>query len=171
VASGAIGHFHVAANAISSGQINVAGTPDGTKFLRDDYNWAASTTASGAVTAGVSMEFTCGELISGCQGVEVWSAANGNAVRRWGGGASPVVGVTISGNVSGGSCTLVLIGVLKSAASGMFQFSEVSGKPGYLAWMHSGGGLHVANTLISGGGAQIGVYTSGAIVITRVGTL
>jgi hypothetical protein len=49
IASGTIGSFDFAPNAITSGHINIAGTPDGTLFLRDDFTWAA---AGGGVTSG-----------------------------------------------------------------------------------------------------------------------
>jgi hypothetical protein len=41
VASGQIGNFAVASGAITSGRLGVTGTPDGTKFFRDDFAWAA----------------------------------------------------------------------------------------------------------------------------------
>ena len=54
IGSGQIGHFHVASGAIASGQIDTTGTPDGTKFLRDDFTWSPITASilSGAVGSG-----------------------------------------------------------------------------------------------------------------------
>lgn len=37
VASGQVGDAHVASGAITSGRLGVTGTPDGSKFLRDDF--------------------------------------------------------------------------------------------------------------------------------------
>lgn len=54
IASGVVGNFHIASGAVTSGRIGAAGTPDGTKFLRDDYSWqpAGSVLGSGDVGSG-----------------------------------------------------------------------------------------------------------------------
>jgi hypothetical protein len=54
IASGQIGQFHVASGAVTSGRIGATGTPDGTKFLRDDFTWNAPALSltSGAATSG-----------------------------------------------------------------------------------------------------------------------
>lgn len=49
IGSGQIGQFHVSSGAVTSGRLGVAGTPNGTLFLRDDFTWAA---AGGAVASG-----------------------------------------------------------------------------------------------------------------------
>ncbi len=49
ISSGQIGKPHIASGAIASGQLGVTGTPDGTKFLRDDFSWQ---TAGGGLTSG-----------------------------------------------------------------------------------------------------------------------
>jgi len=49
IGSGQVSQFHIASGAITSGHLSVAGTPDGSKFLRDDFSWAA---AGGGLTSG-----------------------------------------------------------------------------------------------------------------------
>lgn len=54
LASGAVGKPHIASGAIASGQLAVTETPDGTKFLRDDFSWRAlaATVNSGDIGSG-----------------------------------------------------------------------------------------------------------------------
>ncbi len=54
VSSGQVGKPHVASGAIASGQLGVTGTPDATKFLRDDFTWAAAgpVLVSGSIQSG-----------------------------------------------------------------------------------------------------------------------
>lgn len=50
IGSGQLGQFHVASGAVTSGRLGVAGIPDGTQFLRDDFTWQP--TAGGGLTSG-----------------------------------------------------------------------------------------------------------------------
>ena len=54
IASGQVGWPHHASGAVRSGHLSTTGVPDGSKFLRDDFSWAAAGggLSSGAVGSG-----------------------------------------------------------------------------------------------------------------------
>ena len=49
IASGQVNQFAIASGAVTSGRLGVTGTPDGSKFLRDDFTWQA---VSGGIASG-----------------------------------------------------------------------------------------------------------------------
>jgi len=55
ISSGSVGPMQIASGAIGSGRLNTIGTPNGTLFLRDDFNWAS--VGGGSITSG--------EIVSG----------------------------------------------------------------------------------------------------------
>ena len=50
IASGQVGNFHISSGAVTSGRLGVTGSPDGTKYLRDDFTWQA--VVGGGLTSG-----------------------------------------------------------------------------------------------------------------------
>jgi hypothetical protein len=171
IASGNVGRMHLASGAVNSGHINTTGTPDGTKFLRDDLVWAAPTASLGS---GTDVEYnrqgfwaTTVELISGAKAVS-WASGGSPRIQRanvLSGWRSPAIGVTMSGTVSGGSCFVVTQGPVTYAASGAI----VSGDHGAQLFAGSGGLIIPASGnyhggASSGGGARSTVV-SGRVVM------
>jgi hypothetical protein len=73
IASGQVGKSHIASGAVTSGQLGTTGTPDGTKFLRDDFTWTtAFTLTSGIITSGLIGDnaVNSGNISSGAIGFE-----------------------------------------------------------------------------------------------------
>lgn len=170
LASGNVGRMHLASGAVNSGHLNTTGTPDGTKFLRDDFQWTAATAvvnsgdigsgkiASGAVDGfyGVSRRIQSGtvgsfDMASGA--IEAGAIGSG-AVR--------------SGNIASGSIGLnhtqsgVIFGVPIALVSGEVSSGEVAS--GTIAGFY-GPTRHIQSGTV--GGFDLG---SGAVETGRIGS-
>jgi hypothetical protein len=187
IASGAVGSPHLAIGSVISGHIgnnavtsgNIASGAVGSPHI------AANSIVSGHITSGTQISysrnlkdiFDCAELISGVKAVAIGSGtgAQGNLpivrAERASGLRLPAIGVTISGNLSGQTCEVVLYGTVITSASGMIA----SGFPGKLMYVGSGGmiislsgmtGVSSGAAFVSGHYQQaIGIAISGGVFV------
>ena len=184
VASGIIGQFHVSSGAITSGRLGVTGTPDGSKFLRDDFNWAAplgGDLSSGAVQSGhtgsgVTVTYArnfiddtklAGQAISGIRAVTLGSGGRYVVTaERQSGLRMPAIGVSITNAVSGAAVTFVHDGFVPMPGSG----TMVSGAAGGV-WVGSGGLLIGLSGFPAGASSGPGVGAFSGSLIQQVGFL
>ena len=154
IASGSIGHFHVASGAITSGQLGVAGTPTGTNFLRDDFNWA--TPAANNAEILIDSTFITAELISGGRAVALNTSGRLQIAMASVSGRMPAIGVLETNVLSGQSATIVQKG---RAISPSFNFSGQIGNP-----MYVGASGTIETTAFSGSEVQslgVAAFASG----------
>ncbi len=143
VASGQIGNFHLSSGSVTSGRLGVTETPDGTKFLRDDFSWRAAGAlltsgainqdelASGLIIRDVAtivsgynplISGMSEESISGVRAVCVSQSGNIRIAMASVSGRMPAIGVVVDNTASGIQANVHQFGVF-AAASGMFEFS------------------------------------------------
>lgn len=192
IASGVVGQFHVSSGAVSSGRLATTGTPDGTKFLRDDFSWQAGTAlTSGVVASG----FAASGLIQGFFGATRHIASGTVGVSDFGSGAVVVgaigSGAVISGNIGSGQVGNLHV-ASGSISSGRLSTTGTPDGTKFLrddfSWATAGGGLssgNVGSGFISSGTVQgffgttrhiasgtVGVtdFGSGAVVVGTIGS-
>lgn len=161
IASGSIGGFDLGNNVVLSAHIGSGQVSD-------------FKLASGTRAAGIQMWFNTAELISGVKAVALASGSGDTIVRaeRQSGLRLPAIGVTVSGNVSGGAALVVMEGPVYGGVSGMLA----SGFNGQALYVGSGGlivnksgfmdGASSGAPTLSGSAVQmIGVAISGGIEV------
>jgi hypothetical protein len=146
IASGQVGKPHIASGAVASGQLATTGTPDGTKFLRDDFAWVAP-----------SFSITSGQIVSGLIGDDAVNSGNiaSGVISRF----HMASGAINSGHMGSGS-VVGAIGAGRTIASGTiahFDFGSGAIRSGDIASGQVGFG-HLAN-----GSVQSGTISSGEI--------
>ena len=162
IASGQVGQFHVASGAVTSGRLGVTGTPDGTKFLRDDFTWQ---TAGGGLTSGaVGSGIIASGSVDGFFGPSRRIQSGTVGVFDFGSGA------VIAGTVGSGAI------VSANIASGQVGFNHLSSgsvgsgalASGQVTTFKLGSGAVMSGQLGSG---QVGQFhvASGAVTSGRLG--
>lgn len=138
IASGNVGNPHIASGAIESGQLGItAGTPDGTKFLRDDFSW--QTAGAGLTSGAVASGLIASGSVQGFFGTTRHIASGTVGVFDLGSGA------VVAGTIGSGS---VVSGNVGSGQIGRFHVAS-----GQLAGFELGSGSIVSGRIASG---QIG---------------
>jgi hypothetical protein len=169
--SGQVGSFHIASGAVGSGRLAVAGTPDGTKLLRDDFTWttpgAASVNSgdigSGKIASGAVQGFfgTTRDIASGTVGV--WDFGSG-AIQS-GAIASGQVG---GGHVASGSLNTYNLASGTATTAALFVMQSISGTAwaniteeiisgGRVVSMSPSGNIRIAMSSVSGRMPAVGV--------------
>lgn len=169
--AGCISNVHLNSGAVTSGRLAVTGTPDGTKFLRDDLSWQVPLASGAQIIPGQVIKWcNTTELISGQRAV-MWASGGYPRIKRAdprSGQYTPVVGVTLSGGVSGASVAVVVHGPVNWAASGMMA----SGFHGDPVFAGSGGTVVMASGTHAGGTSSGGgIKTLSGMVACGVGTI
>lgn len=178
IASGNVGWPHIAASAVRSGHLSTTGTPDGTKFLRDDFSWA--TAGAGLASGNVGSGYLASGSVQGYFGTTPNIASGTVGIFDFGSGAV-VVGVIGSGAVISGNIASGQIGTGHLANNAVTSGDIASGQ---VAWAHLS--LEAARSGHIGSGAvegyfgnnrhivsgTVGVFDlgSGAVVAGRVGS-
>lgn len=183
IASGQVGQFHVASGSVTSGRLGVAGTPDGTLFLRDDFNWAAPA-AGGLVSGSVQSGHVASGAIQGFFGATRHIASGTVGAFDFGSGAvvagSIGSGAVLSGHigsgqvgtshladesVASGDVASGSLSTFKVASGGFLSGAIGSGQVGNA---HIGSGAVLSGHLASG---QVGQFhiASGAVSSGRLG--
>jgi hypothetical protein len=154
VASGQVGQFAISSGAVTSGRLGVTGTPDGTKFLRDDFTWTAptATVASGGIQSGM----IASGAVQGFFGSTRHIASGTVGVFDFGSGA------VIAGTVGSGA---IVSGNIASGQLSTFHFAS-GAKIDSAEWLIDD--IFVTNEVISGGKA-VAFNQSGQLVIAMAG--
>jgi hypothetical protein len=147
IASGQVGQFHISSGAVTSGRLGVTGTPDGTKFLRDDFTWATPTVVSGAIQSGM----IASGAVQGFFGSTRNIASGTVGVFDFGSGA------VIAGTVGSGA---IVSGNIASGQVGQFHLASGAVNSG-----HIGNNAVVSGSIASG---QVNTYHFGSgATVTR----
>jgi hypothetical protein len=171
--SGQVGAPHIASGAVRSGQLAVTGTPDGTKFLRDDFTWAAA--GGGLVSGTVGSGYLASGSVQGFFGATRHIASGTVGVFDFGSGAV-VAGSVGSGAVQSGNIGSGQIGVRHHAdysvtsgahASGSVMGSLISGLTRHVASGTLGPFDLASGTIFAGAGIGVTVAASG-ITLTNL---
>lgn len=181
IASGQVGQFHISSGAVSSGRLAAAGTPDGSKFLRDDFTWGTPT-AAGVTSGGIQSGMIASGTIQGFYGATRHIASGTVGVFDLGSGAVTAgavgSGAIVSGNIASGQIGnnhlgsgAVLSGHVASGQIGLNHIASGAVRSGHLA---SGqvGLNHIASGAVRSGhiaSGQIGVNHLASGVITAGG--
>ena len=156
--SGQVGNTHLASGSVRSGTLATTGTPDGTKFLRDDFSWA---TAGGGLSSGaVGSGYLASGSVQGFFGATRNIASGTLGVFDLGSGAITAgtvgSGAIVSGNLASGQIGTFHVALAAITAPQMASGSVLSGN---VASGQIGNSHLAANTVRSGhvgSGAVIG---------------
>jgi hypothetical protein len=188
---GQVGPRAIASGAIQSGHINASGTPDGTKFLRDDFTWSTITgVGSGAIQSGHVASgvvgtnelasgavidyarslrdgfFATSEPISGVKAVKLSESGLLQIAMAAVSGRMPAEGVVID-NVLSGQVAQMYFGGRTPPSPNM----NYSGYVGHSIWVGNSGTLDTAPPPFSGAVIQrVGVPYSQSGLFVNVGT-
>lgn len=164
IASGQVGQFALASGAVNSGQINIGGTPDGTKFFRDDFTWQAAGGGGSLTSGAVGSGFIASGTVQGFYGTTRHIASGTVGVFDLGSGAV-VAGTVGSGAIVSGSFASGQISQFK-LASGAVNSGQINlaGAPdGTQFFRDDFTWAQVPATTLTSGSVQSGHIASGAV--------
>lgn len=183
IGSGQVGQFAIASGAVSSGRLGTSNTPNGSQFLRDDFNWVGVTVltsgslASGSILSGniasgqigtnhissgaaityagslIFNTYVTTETISGVRCAMVNTSGLIQMAMAAVSGRMPATGVVFANAASGQIASIIRYGDVGGFASEMGSGVCISGRMGRSLWVGASGQV----VTLSGGGPTIGV--------------
>ena len=155
ISSGNVAWAHLASGAVRSGHLSTTGSPDGTKFLRDDFVWSPASISSGAIGSG----YVASGAVQGYYGSTPHIASGTLGVFDFGSGAV-IAGAVGSGAIRSGNIASGVIGTFHIADGGVTSGDVGSGQIGRF---HLASGV-VGSGAIASGSLSTYHFASGATV-------